>query len=216
MNPDAELETARVVSVNVGRPRLIGAGRRNVSTAIWKAPVDGRVAVRGVNLDGDDQADRSVHGGPDKAVYAYAIEEVRLWETELGRTLGSAPFGENLTTEGLDVSGALIGERWTIGTTQLEVVQPRLPCFKLGLRMGEPGFVKRFARASRPGAYLRIIGEGHVGAGDAVDVVYRPGHGVTVRMISDAMLLDPGLIPAVLRAPQLLPDLRQWMTARIP
>jgi MOSC domain-containing protein YiiM len=207
---------AHVASVNVGRPRPISTGRRTVRTAIWKSPVEGRVAVRGVNLDGDDQADRSVHGGPDKAVYAYAIEETRLWASELGRELGPAAFGENLTTEGLDVSGALVGERWRIGTTLLEIVQPRLPCFKLGLRMGDPSFVRRFGQASRPGAYLRIIEEGELGAGDTVDVdVSRlPDHGVTVRLISDAILLDHRLIPQVLEAPQLLPELREWMTAR--
>src|SRR3954471_21454990 len=162
--------TGRLVSVNVGRPRVVPRGDGTALTAIWKAPVDGRVAVGGVNVDGDDQADRSVHGGPDKAVYAYAAEEVRLWEQELGRTLGPSAFGENLTTEGIDVSGALIGERWRIGTALLEVVQPRLPCFKLGLRMGDPSFVKRFGQASRPGAYLRILEEGELGAGDAVEV----------------------------------------------
>jgi MOSC domain-containing protein YiiM len=206
----------RLLSVNVGTPRPVNTGRRTVSTAIWKAPVAGRVAVRGVNLDSDDQADRSVHGGPDKAVYAYAIEETRAWEAELGRALGPAAFGENLTTEGLDVSGALVGERWRIGTTLLEVVQPRLPCFKLGLRMGDPSFVRRFGQASRPGAYLRIVEEGELGAGDAVevDVARLPDHGVTVRLISDAILLDHRLIPQVLEAPQILPELREWMTAR--
>lgn len=208
---------ARVLSVNVGRPREVGAGRHTVSTAIWKAPVEGRVAVRGVNLDGDDQADRSVHGGPTKAVYAYAIEETQTWEAELGRELGPAAFGENLTTEDLDVSDAVVGERWAVGTTVLEVVQPRLPCFKLGLRIGEPSFVRRFAQASRPGAYLRIIEEGELGAGDAiaVDVANRPEHGVTMRMMSDAILGDRDLIPQVLRAPQLLPSLREWLAARI-
>jgi MOSC domain-containing protein YiiM len=208
---------ARLASVNVGRPRPVDTGRRTVTTAIWKTPVEGRVAVRGVNLDGDDQADRSVHGGPDKAVYAYAIEETRAWEADLGRELGSAAFGENLTTEALDVSGALVGERWRVGTTLLEVVQPRLPCFKLGLRMGDPSFVRRFGQASRPGAYLRIVEEGELGAGDAVevDLAALPDHGVTVRLISDAILLDHSLIPQVLEAPQLLPSLREWMTGRI-
>ena len=207
--------SARVLSVNVGRPRAVNAGNRTVSTAIWKSPVEGRVAVRGVNLDGDDQADRSVHGGPDKAVYAYAIEDIRRWEAELGRTLGPAPFGENLTTAGIDVSGALIGERWRIGTTLLEVVQPRLPCYKLALRFGDPGFVKRFARTSRPGAYLRIIEEGDLGAGDGIDVdAERAGHGVTMRLVFDAILNDPELIPRALAAPQLLPSLRDWLTAR--
>jgi MOSC domain-containing protein YiiM len=208
----------RVLSVNVGQPRPVDTGRRTVHTAIWKAPVQGRVAVRGVNLDGDDQADRSVHGGPDKAVYAYASEEIRRWEAELVRDLGPAPFGENLSTEGVDVSGALLGERWRVGTTVLEVVQPRLPCFKLGLRMGDPAFVRRFGQASRPGAYLRIVEEGELGAGDVVeiDADTRPGHGVSVRLVSDAILLDHGLIPRVLEAPQLLPSLREWMEGRVP
>jgi MOSC domain-containing protein YiiM len=204
----------RILSVNVGRPRLVDTGRRAVSTAIWKSPVEGRVAVRGVNLDGDDQADRSVHGGPDKAVYAYAIEETRRWEEELGRELGPGAFGENLTTEGIDVSGALVGERWRVGTTLLEVVQPRLPCFKLGLRMGDPSFLKRFGHASRPGAYLRIVQEGELGAGDAIEVetAALPDHGVTVRLISDAILLDHRLAAQALAAPQLIPSLREWLT----
>jgi MOSC domain-containing protein YiiM len=204
-----------LVSVHVGRPRTVQGVRAAVTTAISKNPVEGRVAVRGVNLDGDDQADRSVHGGPDKAVYAYALEEVRAWQSELGRDLGEAAFGQNLTTEGIDVSGAIIGERWRVGSTLLEVAQPRQPCFKLGLRIGEPGFVKRFAHASRPGAYLRIIEEGHLGAGDAVEVVARPDHGITSRMVADGILLDASLLPVVLAAPQLPQGLRDWMTDRI-
>lgn len=216
MPPAAVQDSARVLSVNVGLPRPVRTGSRTVSTAIWKAPVEGRTAARGINLDGDEQADRSVHGGPDKAVYAYAIEETRAWEHELGRELGPAAFGENLTTQGLDVSGALVGERWRIGTTLLEIAQPRLPCFKLGLRMGDPSFVRRFARASRPGAYLRIVREGALGVGDTVevDVTSLPEHGVTVRLISDAILKDHRLIPQVLEAPQLPSELREWMTER--
>ena len=202
----------RILSVNVGRPRPVDTGRRTVMTAIWKAPVEGRVAARGVNIDGDDQADRTVHGGPDKAVYAYAIEETHAWEAELGRELGPGAFGENLTIEGIDVSGALVGERWQVGTTLLEVVQPRFPCFKLGLRMGDPTFVKRFGQASRPGAYLRIVEEGELGAGDSVEVASVPDHGVTLRLISDAVLLDRGLIPQALEAPQLIPSLREWLS----
>ncbi len=208
---------AHVLSVNVGRPRPVDTGRRTVLTAIWKAPVEGRVAARGVNLDGDDQADRTVHGGPDKAIYVYAIEETHQWEAELGRALGPGAFGENLTIAGIDVSGALVGERWRVGTTLLEIVQPRLPCFKLGLRMDDASFVKRFGQASRPGAYLRIVEEGELGPGDAVevDVETLPDHGVTLRLVSDAILLDPTLIPQALEAPQLIPSLREWMTARL-
>ena len=175
--------------------------------------MSGRVRVHGVNLDGDRQADLTVHGGPDKAVYAYSLEEIREWEVELGRKLGAGSFGENLTTVGIDVSGAVLGERWRIGSCLLEVVQPRVPCFKLGIRMGDPGFVRQFAKASRPGAYFRIIEEGDLGAGDSitVDPDSIPDHGVTVKMVSDAILLDRGLIPQVLRAPQLIPSLRGWL-----
>lgn len=208
-----EQAAARLISVNVGLPREIDTGRRIVETAIWKAPVEGRVKVRHDNLEGDRQADLTVHGGPDKAVYAYAIEETRLWEEELGRELGAGAFGENLTTEGVDVSGAVLGERWRIGTTLLEVVQPRLPCFKLGLKMGDPTFLKRFALASRPGAYLKILEEGDLGAGDPIEVDLggRPDHGVSVRLVSDAMLVDHSLIPRVREAPQLIPSLRGQM-----
>jgi MOSC domain-containing protein YiiM len=205
--------TARLISVNVGLPREVDTGRRIVETAIWKAPVEGRVKVRHDNLEGDRQADLTVHGGPDKAVYAYAIEETRLWESELGRELGPGAFGENLTTEGVDVSGAVLGERWRIGTTLLEVVQPRLPCFKLGLKMGDPTFLKRFALASRPGAYLKILAEGDLGRGDPIEVDLggRPDHGVSVRLVSDAMLVDHSLIPRAREAPQLIPTLREQM-----
>jgi MOSC domain-containing protein YiiM len=191
----------------------VDTGRRIVETAIWKVPVEGRVRVRGINLDGDRQADLSVHGGPDKAVYAYAIEETRLWEEELGRPLGAGAWGENLTTEGVDVSGAVLGERWRIGTTLLEVVQPRMPCFKLALKMGDPAFVRRFARASRPGAYLKIVEEGELGAGDAieVDLAGRPDHGVDVRLVSDAFLVDHSLIPRAEAAPQLIDSLREQL-----
>jgi MOSC domain-containing protein YiiM len=207
------MDTGRLISVNVGLPKVVDTGSREVETAIWKHPVEGRVKVRGVNLDGDRQADLSVHGGSDKAVYAYAIEETRLWEEELGRDLGPGAFGENLTTEGVDVSGAVLGERWRIGTTLLEVVQPRLPCFKLGLRMGDPAFLRRFAQASRPGAYLKIVEEGELGVGDGieVDLGRRPDHGVSVRLVSDAILVDHGLVPRAREAPQLIDSLREAM-----
>ena len=209
------LTPARLLSVNVGQPRPVKAGNHVVETAIWKNPVDGPVLVRGVNIYGDAQADRSVHGGPDKAVYAYAIEEIRDWETELGRKLDTATFGENLTTEGADVSGACVGERWRIGTTLLEISQPRLPCFKLGIRLGTPGFVRQFARASRPGAYLRIIEEGQLEAGDEIVVTHQPDHAVTMRLVFDAILRDHALIPQALQAPELPGSLRGWLSGRI-
>jgi MOSC domain-containing protein YiiM len=206
---------AHVVSVNVGTPQPVGLRRgRTVKSAIAKAPVAGRVRVAGVNLAGDDQADRRVHGGPDKAVYAYASEDTAFWEADFGRELGPGAFGENLTTEGLDVSGAVVGERWRIGGVELEVCQPRLPCNKLALRMGDPTMVKRFALASRPGAYLRIVVEGELCAGDVVEVLSRPSHGVTVREVSDAILVDEALLAQAASAPELPRDLAEWMRSR--
>src|ERR1041384_1396545 len=164
----------RVVSVNVGRPRAFEFDGRQVESAIWKSPVAGRVAARGVNLDGDDQADRKAHGGPDKAVYAYAIEDLWWWEKELGRSLQHGHFGENLTTEGVDVNGALVGERWEVGTVLLEVSEPRVPCWRLGVRMNDKQFIRRFTAALRPGAYLRILVEGSVSSGDEIRLAGRP------------------------------------------
>jgi MOSC domain-containing protein YiiM len=169
---------ARAVSVNVGGVRTVQWHGRTVTTGIWKSPVDGRVPVRGVNLAGDDQADRRVHGGPDKAVYAYALEDYAWWSGELGREIGPATFGENLTVEGLHLGALEIGTRWLVGSTELEVSQPRKPCFKLGIRMDDAQFVDRFDDAARFGAYLRIVREGDVGAGDDVRVLPR-ADGVT-------------------------------------
>jgi MOSC domain-containing protein YiiM len=204
-----------VVSVNVGRAREIERNGEVTTTAIWKAPVDGRVAVRGVNVEGDEQADRTVHGGPDKAVYAYASEDTEWWEGELGRRLGPGAFGENLTVAGLDVTGALIGERWQVDTTLLEVSQPRIPCWKLGRRMDDPRFLKRFADAGRPGAYLRIVEEGEVAAADAIEVVHRPDHEITVGLVSHAYLHDHALAPRLLDAPALSKSWVDWAEAEI-
>jgi MOSC domain-containing protein YiiM len=200
-----------VEAVSVGGVRRVPSGSRVVETGIWKSPVQGRVAVRGVNLDGDDQADRTVHGGPDKAVYAYASEDTSWWETQLGRELGPAAFGENLTTSGLDLTTARLGDRWRVGTTLLEVCQTRVPCFKLGLRFGDPTFLKTFAQARRPGAYLRILEEGDVGAGDVIDVVSRPVHDVTTALMTEALLHDRDLLPRLLEAPALPQMFRDWI-----
>ena len=186
-----------------------------VRSAIWKEPVSGRVAARGVNLVGDDQADRRVHGGLDKAVYAYSREDYEFWREHEGMVTPPGLFGENLTVEGLDLSAALPGERWSVGSTLLEVAQPRLPCFKLGLHFDDPRMLKRFTQASRPGAYLRIVDEGDLGAGDAVEVVDRPDHGVTVQVVSDAILKDISLGPRALEAPQLARGLADWLRERV-
>src|ERR1700678_4491623 len=130
--PDTKRDQPLLLSVNVGRPQTVEWRGRQVTSAIWKEPIDGPVTMRGVNLTGDDQADRRVHGGPDKAVYAYSSEDYLWWADVLGRDLGAGTFGENLTTEGIDLSACVIGQEWQVGTAVLQVAQPREPCFKLG------------------------------------------------------------------------------------
>jgi MOSC domain-containing protein YiiM len=203
-----------VESVNVGKPRPIERSGEMTTSAIWKEPVSDRVAVRGVNVDGDDQADRAVHGGPDAAVYAYAAEDTEWWEAELRRPLGPGAFGENLTTRGIDVTGALIGERWTIGSVLLEITAPRIPCWKLAKRMDDPYFIKRFAAALRPGAYFRIIEEGELGAGDPIEVVERPQHDVTVGLVARVFLFDHDEAAHLLEAPALTASWRDWASRR--
>jgi MOSC domain-containing protein YiiM len=205
----------RLSSVNVGRPKQVSVrAGRPIMSSIGKEPVSGRVRVAGVNLDGDDQADRRVHGGPDKAVYAYAHEDTLWWSARLARPLPPGAFGENLTTEGVDVTNAVIGEVWRVGTVELQVCQPRFPCFKLGLRFQDPGMVKAFGQAGRPGAYLRIVSEGELGAGDRVDITHRPSHGVTVELVSRAIMLDETVLADAAKAPELPESLSRWMLER--
>jgi MOSC domain-containing protein YiiM len=173
-------------SVNVGRPRSVEWHGRTVTTAIWKSPVPGRHRVAGVNIDGDDQADRRVHGGPTKAIYAYATADYQWWQSRLDVPLGPGTFGDNLTIDGIDPAAAVVGERWRIGTVTVRVTEPRIPCFKLGLRMGDAAFVDRFADAARPGTYLAIESEGDIGAADTIELVYRPSHGVTIGAVERA------------------------------
>ncbi len=206
--------TPTVHSVNVGMPRTVNYRGKPVTTAIWKQPVDGRIAVRGVNIAGDVQADREVHGGVDKAVYAYSREDYDWWEAELERSLAPGTFGDNLTVTGLDPSAALIGERWRVGSALFEVSEPRFPCFKLGVRMDDPRFLKRFAVARRPGTYLRIASEGEIGAGDEIEVVERPGHEVTIGRFAEAYLGDREQLSGLLAADGLSDDWRSWIAER--
>ena len=166
---------SKIVSVNVAELRTVEFRGRTVSTGIYKFPIEGTVRVEGVNLGGDDQADRSVHGGIDKAVYAYAWEDYLWWSGQLGRTLPPGTFGDNLTTQGIDVGGAVVGQHWRIGDVVLEVSEPRVPCYKLGIRMEDPKFPQVFSAAHRPGAYLRIVEEGSVAAGDRIEIGTPPG-----------------------------------------
>jgi MOSC domain-containing protein YiiM len=201
----------RVLSVNVGAVREVLWRGETVTTAIWKSPVDGRVAIRGVNLDGDDQADRQVHGGRDKAVYAYAREDYDAWRDRHDVATTPGQFGENLTVEGVDLRQAIVGEQWEVGSALLEVAQPRLPCFKLGIRMNDPRFPKRFQAEGRMGAYFRIVREGDVGAGDAIAIVSRPEHGVTLADMVGA-LQNPAKAELLSRVPGLPAFWRRFAT----
>jgi len=201
---------ATVLSVNVGRAREFDFNGRPAKSAIWKSPVAGRIAARGVNLEGDDQADRTAHGGPDKAIYAYAVEDTRWWKEKLGRSLQYGEFGENLTTEGVAVNDALVGERWAIGTAVFEVSEPRIPCWRLGVRMNDQGFVRRFTEALRPGTYLRIILEGALGAGDEIRILERPDHDMTIRDIFRIYTRDREEVERLLAVPRISESWRKW------
>ncbi|MET0740450.1 MAG: MOSC domain-containing protein [Candidatus Nanopelagicales bacterium] len=208
--------SGRLHSVNVGTPREVVFGDELILTSIWKEPVDGPVPVRGVNVDGDDQADRSVHGGPDKSVYAYAIEDLRWWAIERGTAISAGYMGENLTAEGIDVTAAVVGEVWEVGTARLQVSQARMPCFKLGLRAGDPSFPREFARAGRPGAYLRIVQAGVVAAGDRIDIVERPTTGPTVGDIARAYhYRDRAPLTAMAESAYLTEAWRRWAVERL-
>lgn len=177
----------KLISVNVGLPREIFWKHRAITTGIFKEPVAGRVAVRKLNLDGDRQADLKVHGGPDKAVYAYPSEHYDFWRGDLpGVELPWGMFGENFTTEGLIESEINIGDRFRIGASELMVTQPRMPCFKLAAKFNRDDIIKRFLDSGRSGFYLAVIEEGEVGAGDVIERIHRDESGVTVADIVNA------------------------------
>jgi len=177
-------EPARVVSVNLGVVREVLFHGEMRTTAIWKEPVDHRVAVRTLGLAGDEQADQINHGGTGKAVYAYGAEDRQWWEAELGAPLSPGVFGENLSVVGIPINDSVIGERWRVGSAVLQVVQPRFPCWKLGLRMGDSRFTKRFLDAGRAGAYLSVEHEGTVAVGDPIELLSQPRHSLTVGLVA--------------------------------
>jgi MOSC domain-containing protein YiiM len=205
---------ATVLSVNLAvvRPNPY---KGDLTTGIDKRPTDAAVHVRapgtkqdglGSGLVGDSISDRRAHGGDDQAVYAYAREDLDHWAGVLGREVAGGLFGENLTTLGLDVNGALIGERWAIGSELvLQVTDPRIPCSTFRGVIGEPGWLKTFTLAAIPGAYLRVVTPGDVRSGDAITVVHRPTHGVTVAMVFRAITREPELLPGILAAGDDLP-----------
>ena len=206
---------ARVLSVNVAHARP-NPDKDASFTGIDKRPAVGPVLVRapgskadglGSGLVGDVIGDRASHGGDDQAVYAYAREDLAYWEGVLDRALPPGSFGENLTTTGLDVTGALIGERWLIGDqVELQVTDPRIPCATFRGWIGVPGWLKTFTEAAVPGAYLRVLALGPIAAGDPIRVTHRPDHDVTIGMVFRALTREPELLPAILAAAADLPD----------
>ena len=171
---------ARVVSVNRGPEADLIVGGKPARTGINKQPVVGQVTVRALGLEMDEYGDKENHGGFDQAVYAYAREDLDWWTEQLGRELRNGLFGENITTSGIEISAAVIGETWQMGSAVVQITAPRIPCVTFQSWMDEPHWVKRFAAARRPGAYLRILAEGTVCAGDALAVLSRPDRAVTV------------------------------------
>ncbi|HYG79284.1 MAG TPA: MOSC domain-containing protein [Pyrinomonadaceae bacterium] len=191
----------KILSLNVGRPRLAVWNGQTVSTGIYKSPVGGRVVLRTLNLDGDRQADLSVHGGPEKAVYAYPSEHYDYWRDELpGTELPWGMFGENFTTEGLDESSVNVGDRFRLGSAEVTVTQPRMPCYKLGIKFGRADIIKRFLASGRTGFYFSVQREGEVGAGDEIELIGREGNGVTIADILRLYVSDKDDVETLRRA----------------
>jgi MOSC domain-containing protein YiiM len=214
-----------VLSVNLAVPEPSTAKSVGI-TGINKQPVDHPVAVRAPGpktvglhsgLVGDQIFDIASHGGDDQAVYAYAREDYDWWEQELDRSLPGGLFGENLTTVDVDVNGAVIGERWRVGAELvLEPTFGRIPCVTFQAKMGEPRWVKTFAQRNRPGAYLRVVTPGDVRAGDRVEVVDRPAHGVTIAEAFRAYMTEPELVPKLLAIEGIPDGLRDELASRLP
>ena len=214
-----------VLTVNIAQPMSDRLGEPML-TGIHKVPTAQTVAVRapgpmhgglGSGLVGDVIGNHKVHGGDDQAVYAYAREDLDAWETVLQRELTNGMFGENITTFGAEVSAALIGERWQVGGdgVVLEVSAPRIPCTTFARAMGERGWIKTFTKAAKPGAYLRVLSPGTVQAGDAISVIHRPDHAVTVALVFRAETLEPELLPQLLVADALPDETKELARRRI-
>ena len=206
MTGPAPRVTGQVSAVCVSGPRPIRLPRAGDTTSgIDKRPVAGRVAVHRLGLDGDVQVNRKYHGGEGQALYAYAQEDADWWAAELGRDLPAGRFGENLRTTGLDLTGAVLGERWRIGTVLAEVTAPRTPCAKLQALWGVPRLIKRFTAHGASGAYLRVLEVGDIGAGDAIEVLERPEHGVTIGLAFRAFTTERERLAALAPAREALP-----------
>jgi MOSC domain-containing protein YiiM len=199
----------KLISVNVGLPRDIIVGGKTVRTSIWKNPVHGRVHVSTLNLNGDQQSDLSVHGGVDKAVYLYPGEHYSYWRTQLpGVDLPWGAFGENFTTEGVLEDQIKVGDRVRIGSAEFTVTQPRMPCYKLGIRFNRRDMVKRFLESKRIGFYLAVLREGDVESGDAIEFIEKQESGVTIKDIVSLYSTDSQSQELLRRATE-LPELPQ-------
>ena len=209
-----ERMAGRVLSVNLGIVTVASWASDAGRTGIDKRPVATTRATT-TGLVGDHIFDVPGHGGVDQAAYAYAAEDAAWWARELGREIGPGRFGENLTTEGVEVTGAVIGERWQVGTTVLEVSAPRIPCRVFAGFWEVPDLIKRFTAHGAPGAYLRVLVEGELSTGDAVEVVHRPAHGVTIGETFRALTLEPELLPHLLEAPELPTHIRERAARRV-
>jgi MOSC domain-containing protein YiiM len=192
------MSRALVLSVNRGKEKDLQIGRQPGRSAIDKRPVTGPVAVGALGLDGDECADKENHGGLEQAVYAYAREDLDWWTEQLTRELPNGIFGENLTTSGISINTALIGEIWQLGTAVVQVTLPRIPCVTFKSWLDEPHWVKRFADAGRTGAYFRVLSEGSVQAGDELTVLSRPEQAVTVAESVLAFYGDPDIMSRLL------------------
>ncbi len=202
--------TGRVLSINVATPMAVDWAKPVGRTAIMKKPVAGPVPVEKFGIAGDQVGDTKHHGGIYQAVYAFAREDLDVWAERLGRPIDNGQFGENLTTAGIDVNEALIGEQWQIGTAILQVVEIRIPCNTFKNWMGLSGFdnaawVKRFSAEARPGPYLRVLQPGQMSAGDDITVIHKPDHDVTVSMMFRAFTADRSLLPRLLDVGAALP-----------
>ena len=206
---------AELVAVCVVHAIIPDVGGKQDETAIDKRPVAGPVDVHRLGVSGDTQCDKAHHGRERKAVYAYAQEDADWWAAELERDLPPGRFGENLRTRGLDVTNALLGERWRIGTTLLEVTCPRTPCLSFQGFWGVPRLIKRFIAYGAPGAYLRVLEEGQLRAGDRIEVDFRPDHDVTLGLALRALTVDRRLIRRLAPALYALPDRDRPKVARL-
>lgn len=207
--------SGKVISVNIGAVREVEHNGRLVETGIFKRPTTQTQRVEGVHIGSDVQADTQAHGGYDKAIYAYAAEDYNWWTDELGQDLDAAFFGENLTTEGIDVSAALVGDRWRIGTALLEVSEPRVPCFKLGIRTGVSRIQQRFSKADRPGAYLRIIEAGELTVGDAITVTPAEEPSISMADVAAIHNRDRGSASRMLSVAGLSDAWRRWAAVAV-